>query len=104
MTHTPGPWIIDGDYHTAINANSGKKHVAMVNFFNCADKEARVDEAEHSANVFLISAAPTMYEAGEALDIAIETFREDQTAHAWADVELAQKRWREAAAKARGEA
>jgi hypothetical protein len=61
MKYTPGPWRILPEYHTAIN--SGKKHIAMVNFFKSSDKETCVDEEEHKANAQLIHASPDLLEA-----------------------------------------
>lgn len=56
---TKGAWITNKKYKTSINA--GKKHVAMVNFFNSIEEETRVGEEEHNANVALIKSAPKMY-------------------------------------------
>jgi hypothetical protein len=64
LKHTPGPWEIDKGYHSAIN--KGKKHIAMINFFNCREKDRRIDETEHQANARLIAETPNM------LDVLIE--------------------------------
>ena len=66
--HTNGPWMIEGDQiRTAIN--SGVKHVAMVNYFNCGPGDPRtITDEEHEANAKLIAAAPEMLEALRRVD------------------------------------
>jgi hypothetical protein len=66
--HTNGPWMIEGDQiRTAIN--SGVKHVAMVNYFNCGSGDPRtITDEEHEANAKLIAAAPEMLEVLRWLD------------------------------------
>ena len=70
--HTNGPWMIEGDQiRTAIN--SGVKHVAMVNYFNCGPGDPRtITDEEHEANVRLIAAAPEMLAALRWLDNAYD--------------------------------
>ena len=58
MAHTPGPWEIDWDCHTAIN--KGNKHIALVNQYNSTDESSRVWGEEHEANARLIAAAPDL--------------------------------------------
>ena len=62
--HTPGPWSINKDHLTAINA--GDKHVAMVNYYKSgmmSGQSVDVYGEEHEANVCLIAAAPELLEA-----------------------------------------
>lgn len=61
--HTPGPWIADNSRMlTSINAGN-KKHIAMVNYFQCGKPEFDVCGEEHEANARLIAAAPELLEA-----------------------------------------
>lgn len=66
MSHTPGPWRIEGErLKTAISG--GHKHVAMVNYFDCGRGDPRsISKEEHEANARLIAAAPDLLEACEA--------------------------------------
>lgn len=59
MKHTPGPWIINNEIRTAINA--GDKHIAMVNY--AKTREYDLTGEEHEANARLIAEAPEMLEA-----------------------------------------
>ncbi len=56
--HTPAPWHINPKMKTSINA--GRKHIAMVNWYNPAEEELRVIGEEHEANAHLIAAAPDL--------------------------------------------
>lgn len=70
--HTNGPWMIEGDQiRTAIN--SGVKHVAMVNYFNCGSGDPRtITDEEHDANAKLIAAAPEMLEVLRWMDAEMD--------------------------------
>lgn len=59
MKHTPGPWIVNNEIKTAINA--GDKHIAMVNYIKTPKYDLTGEE--HEANVRLIVKAPEMLEA-----------------------------------------
>ena len=56
MGHSKGKWEIDSTVWFSINV--GKKHIAMVNFYNAVEIELRVDYDESLANARLIAAAP----------------------------------------------
>jgi len=59
-THTPGPWVYDGEY---IWSEPDERYVA-----NPRTEDMRfAHEAEIQANAHLIAAAPTMKEALEAI-------------------------------------
>ena len=75
--HTNAPWMIEGDQiRTAIN--SGVKHIAMVNYFNCGSGDPRtITDEEHKANARLIAAAPEMLEVLRWLDAEMDC-RDDE--------------------------
>lgn len=75
--HTNGPWMIEGDQiRTAIN--SGVKHVAMVNYFDCGSGDPRtITDEEHKANAMLIAAAPEMLGVLRLLDAEMDCRDED---------------------------
>lgn len=63
VPHSLGPWKIDSRIKSGISDATGQKHVAMVNWFNCADDESRrIIKEEHEANTRLIAAAPELLE------------------------------------------
>ena len=65
--HTKGKWVIDKDSHTKYPINVGKKHIAMVNFYNAVEPEFRVGPKESLANACLIAAAPETAEQRDKL-------------------------------------
>jgi len=68
---TQGTWTIDKTVLSAINC--GKKHIAMINCYNCGPTNpSTVDMEEHNANVYLISAAPDMYKILELIEEGVE--------------------------------
>jgi len=62
--HTEGPWTMDSEMRTSVNA--GDKHIAMVNFYKTG-KSDDVSGDEHEANARLIAAAPELLAALEAV-------------------------------------
>lgn len=68
--HTPAPWTIDGRIRTSINA--GRKHVAMVNFYNSTDPKSNVSGEEHEANARLIAASPEILSALKACRLELD--------------------------------
>lgn len=76
--HTTGPWRIEGNrVRTSIAA--GKKHIAMVNYFNRAGDPRTITYEEHEANARLIAAAPEMLEVLRWLDEEMDCRDDDFT-------------------------
>lgn len=67
MSYTKGSWKVEGDrVNSAISC--GCKHIAMVGYMDCGPGDPRsIPMEEHLANAALISAAPDLLEALEAV-------------------------------------
>lgn len=70
--HTPGPWVVDGEWVATISDDANICEVSSVD-----------DDAEQDANAHLISAAPDYHAAAElvfAQDLTGETVLIDKAA------------------------
>ena len=67
MTHTPGPWKMNTNVQTSIDAET--KHIAMVNYYKSGRANDDVYGEEHEANARLIAAAPDLLEALKRIEI-----------------------------------